>query len=106
MRMSQRSVEMHEGPLWRRTQGSNAFLIQLTSKRARVELFPDKDGKRVREQFRLLSLSRTVEAVIPEVGMNEGGRPADGAVAGIAETAEGVMVDISGVVKILQANSY
>ena len=44
--------------------------------------------------------------MIAEVGMDEGGRPADGAVAGITETAEGVMVDISGVVKILQANSY
>ena len=44
--------------------------------------------------------------MIAEVGINEGGRPADGAVAGIAETAEGVMVDISGVVKNLQANSY
>lgn len=36
--------------------------------------------------------------------MNEGGRSADGVVAGIAEIA-GVIVDISSVVKILQANS-
>jgi hypothetical protein len=46
-----------------------------------------------------------VETLIVEVGMNEGGRSADEVVAGIAEIAEGVMVDISGVVKILQANS-
>jgi hypothetical protein len=50
-------------------------------------------------------LLRAVETVIVEVRMNEGGRSADGVVAGIAEIAEGVMVDISGVVKNLQANS-
>ena len=59
----------------------------------------------MRERFRLLSLLSAVETVIVEVGMNEGGRSADGVVAGIAEIAEGVMVDISGVVKILQVNS-
>lgn len=31
VRVSQRGVEMHESPPWQRTQGSNAFLIQLTS---------------------------------------------------------------------------
>ena len=43
--------------------------------------------------------------MIVEVGTDEDGRSADGVVADIAEIAEGVMVDISGVVKILQANS-
>lgn len=43
--------------------------------------------------------------MIVEVGMNEDGRSADGVVADITEIAEGVMVDISSVVKILQADS-
>jgi len=85
--------------------GFKCFLDTIDIKRARVEPFLDKDGKRVRERFRLLSLPRAVEAVIAEAGMNKGGRSANRAVAGIAETAEGVMVGISGVVKILHANS-